>query len=77
MTEKEILLHMIKNVKNREYFCCGMKCVNCYYFVCAPFREKGFCWGPFKIGKLDTTQENLEQYYIDRFGYDSLIEELL
>lgn len=79
MTEKEILLYMVKNTKkNMPTFCYGIKCLDCYYLVDKYKFQRGingFCGSPFRLNM--NKNKNPEQYYIEKFGYVSLIEESL
>jgi len=83
MTEKEMLLYMIENnKKDMPTFCYGIKCKDCYYLADKYKLDIGvngsggsiyrICGSPFKIMAISP-----EQYYIEKFGYVSLVEESL
>ena len=79
MTEKEVLLHMKKNIKDRKVsICINISCSNCYYFAGKEilekieFTSKNFCLRPY-----NRIINDLEGLYIEKFGYESLVEELL
>jgi len=70
MTEKETLLHMIKNTKKNipiGHMCHGIECLKCYYL-----NDRNIC---NYILIFDNAIP--EKLYIEKFGYISLIEELL
>ena len=70
MTEKETLLHMIKNSRKGisiSYVCHGIECLKCYYL-----EDKNIC-----DYILTFDNQIPEELYIKKFGYISLIEELL
>lgn len=71
MTEKEILLRMRKNIKERKVsVCININCFNCCYFAGRDIDE--FCLRPF-----DRIVKDWEGLYIEKFGIESLVEELL
>ena len=77
MTEKEVLLRMRKNIKERKVsVCINIDCLNCCYFagrnIVDSYLKEEFCLRPF-----DKIVKDLEGYYIEKFGIESLIEELL
>jgi len=79
MTEKQVLLKMRKNIKEKKIsVCININCSNCCYFAGkeilekAEYEGKDFCLRPF--GRII---KDLEELYIEKFGYESLIEELL
>jgi len=79
MTEKETLLCMIKNVKNNIPIfylsaCHNIICSNCYYNR-KSINSMENCKTYIKF--YGSKNKNIEQYYIKKFGYVSLIEELL
>jgi hypothetical protein len=68
LTEKETLLKMIYCLKKHNCLCSYsyLKCSICFY------GRKNRCDYSSR-----NKNENPEQYYIEKFGYESLIEELL
>jgi len=80
MTEKETLLCMIKNIKNNIPIfylstCYNIICSNCYYFNKKSINSIKTCKTYLKF--YGSKNKNVEQYYIKKFGYESLIEESL
>jgi len=70
MTEKEVLLHMIKNTKkNISPNCLNIKCINCYYLTDKCKHRCDYA--------LTYNTKIPEELYIEKYGYISLIEELL
>jgi len=85
MTEKETLLHMIKNIKRKMLLLCeDINCLHCCYYRKIENKEimrerlkEGQCKCPCKKTLTFKDGLNPEQYYIKKYGYESLIEELL
>jgi len=70
MTEKETLLCMIKNSRKGipiSHVCRGIDCFICFYF-----ENRNIC-----DCIIAFNNEIPEELYIEKFGYVSLIEELL
>jgi hypothetical protein len=71
MTEKQVLLRIRKNIKNKEVsICIDILCNDCYYFAGVELQD--FCKRSYM-----SIINDWEGLYIEKFGIESLVEELL
>lgn len=81
MTEKETLIRMIKNLE-QGIVCLDFTCSECYYYnknlqkglIC---RWKVVIDMNFEFDKKIDIKKGIKDFYIKKFGYNSLVEELL